>query len=119
MNTANKIPYFKGEEHEPAGYVVHKDGAWQAQTIFGLPITYTTSKEEAERILDERGLSYLTGVWRYFDKDEQDWFPCVITEAYETKVIVKRTNELGYDDPDLFKRVILLSPDESVLIKTS
>lgn len=117
-NTKN-IPIIREDDDELLGYVVQDATSWQAQTFFHYTLSRTTTKEEAESILRNSGLSYLMGTWRYFDKDEKDWFPCVIREAYEKKVIVIRTNEYGIQDPDDYKYVILEHPDENTLIKSS
>ena len=114
-----KTAFNRAEDNEFLGYVTKDNTSWLAQTIFGYTIERTNTQKEAENILLEKGLGYLLGNWQYFDKDDHDWFPCIIQEAYEHKVIVVRTNALGYQDPDDYKRVILESPDENILIKNS
>lgn len=107
------------ETHDFLGYIVHENGSWNAQTIFGYTIARTPTEAEAESVIRERGLAYLKGVWQYFDKEEQDWFACIINEAYEHRVSVIRTNEMGYQEPDLYKMVTLKDPNENTLIKSS
>jgi hypothetical protein len=67
----------------------------------------------------ERGLSFLMGVWQYLDKDDRDWHACIIKEANPTRVIVIRTNVMGYQDPDDYKLVTLHKPTDETLIKMS
>ena len=112
-----KFPIYREDDDELLGYVTRDDTSWQAQTFFEYPLARTTTREEAEAVLTEQGLSYLLGTWQYYDKDERNWFPCVIKEAYKNKVTIIRTNAMGYQDPDDFKRVTLVHPDENSLIK--
>jgi hypothetical protein len=114
-----KHALYREDDKEFLGYVTHENGSWVAQTVFGYAIARLQTEVEAERIVREKGLGYLLGVWQYFDKDEQQWFPCIIQEASEHRVTVIRTNEMGYQDPDTYKRVILKAPKEDTLIKTS
>ena len=121
MNTDHKIAYYREDDdhdHEFLGYLVQDTSGWQAQTIFGYTIARTETREDAEAILNEQGLTYLMGIWQYFDKDEQEWFPCVVKEAYEHRVTVIRTNAMGYQDPDDYKFVTIQKPTENVLIKS-
>lgn len=113
-----KTALYRQDDNEFLGYIA-KDGAgWHAQTIFGYTIARTATKKEAEETLYTRGLGFLTGIWSYYDKDDHDWFPCIIKEAYEHKVTVIRTNFMGYQDPDDYKLVVLQSPNEEMLIKS-
>lgn len=101
------------------GYVVRDNGSWTAQTIFGYIIERTATREAAEQAVHTKGRSYLGGTWQYFDTDEQQWFPCTIKEAHEHRVTVIRTNDMGYQDPESYKLVILKEPKEDRLIKNS
>lgn len=60
-------------------------------------------------------MASLKQVWRYYDTDDSEWYPCVIAEAHEARVVVVRTNELGFEDKSRYKRVTLMSPSETVL----
>ncbi len=106
------------ETHELLGFVAFKNGAWQAQTVFSYPIARTENEAEAKQIVQTQGLSFLMGVWRYYDKQANDWFACILQEVNEQRVTVVRTNDMGYQDPEHYKRVTLLHPDESVLVKS-
>lgn len=110
---------YDDETHEFLGYLVNDNGSWSAQTVFGYTIERTASKEAAEHIIREQGLVYLKGVWQYFDKDEDNWFSCTISGATEHQVTVIRTNELGYQVPELYKMSILKDPDENTLVKSA
>jgi hypothetical protein len=114
-----KTPIYREDDKEFLGFVAHENGSWLAQTIFGYTIARTSTEKEAEAMVREKGLGFLTGVWSYFDKEDQDWFPCVIQEASEHRVTIIRTNEMGYQESDTYKRLILKNPKENVLIKNS
>lgn len=112
-----KFPVYREDDDELLGYVTKDSTSWQAQTFFEYPLARATTRKETEAILVEQGLSYLAGTWQYYDKEDRDWFPCVIKEAFKNKITVIRTNTAGYQDPDDYKFVTLLHPDESVLVK--
>lgn len=116
---AYKTPLYRDEDNEFLGLLVKETTGWSAQTIFGYTIARTETEKEAKEVIFERGLTYLEGVWQYYDKDDHDWFPCVIKEANEHRVTVIRTNVLGYQDPDDFKIVILKEPTDQNLVKSS
>ena len=119
MTSQQKTPLHRTDDNEFLGFIVQDAAGWQAQTIFGYTIERTTSKAAAEKILRERGLTFLMGTWQYYDTDDKDWFPCVIKEAHELRVTVIRTNALGYQDPDDYKMVSISKPSETRLIKSS
>lgn len=118
MTQANRTPLYHPEDHELLGFIAKENNSWVAQTIFGYTIERTTSKAAAERVLQEQGLSYLMGVWHYYDTDDNDWFPCILKEANEYRVTVIRTNIMGSQDPDVYKLVTLLKPNEHNLAKS-
>lgn len=118
MDTTQKIPFYREDDNELLGFIVQDAIGWQAQTIFGYTISRTNSRQDAEKILHADGLSFLMGVWQYFDKDDQTWHPCVLKEVYERQVTVIRTNVMGYQDPDDYKLVVIDNPDENTLIKS-
>lgn len=113
-----KTAIFSEENHEFLGYIEQEGTSWRAQTLFGYVITRAATRQDAEAAVRAQGLRYLMGVWQYYDKQDGDWFPCVIKEAYEQKVVVVRTNFMGYQDPDDYKMVVIEQPDENVLIKS-
>ena len=119
MNSTESEPFYHEERDELIGKIAKDNTSWIAQTIFGYTLGRTDTRKQAEAILYERGLSSLMGTWQYLDPDEKEWFPCVIQEAYETKVAVVRTNEYGIQDPDTYKYVVLLHPSEENLAKIS
>lgn len=119
MNFTTKIPYYRDDDNELLGFIVDDGSSWQALTIFGYQIARTEKRIEAEAILKEKGLTFLKGVWQYYDKDDHDWFPCVIKHAYEQKVIVNRTTTLGYQDPEDYKQVVIERPTENELNKSA
>lgn len=113
-----RTPIHHKETNELLGYVTNKDGAWVAQTVFGYPINRLQTEREAKATVREQGLTFLMGVWRYYDKQSRDWHACVLQEVSEHRVTVIRTNEMGYQDPDSYKRITLQNPDESTLVKS-
>jgi len=115
----NKTPLFQEDTRELLGFILHDAAGWEAQTIFGYSISRAKSKSEAEKIVHESGSEYLKGVWHYLDKDDEQWYPCVIKKAYEHQVTVARTNEMGYQDPSDYKLVTIDDPAETNLIKSS
>ncbi len=118
MTEPTRTPLYSDEDHELLGFIAKESSSWIAETIFGYVIERTTSKHSAEAVLQDRGLTYTMGVWQYFDKDEHDWFSCIITKAGEHRVTVLRTNAMGVQDPNLYKVVTLLHPTENTLIKS-
>ncbi|MDB5179467.1 MAG: hypothetical protein JWN12_99 [Candidatus Saccharibacteria bacterium] len=119
MVKKNKIPVYSDDDDSFLGFIINDNTTWQAVTIFGYLISLTTSRNEAEAVLKEKGPDYLKGIWQYYDKDERDWFPCVIKQAFEQRVVVNRTNTLGYQDPDDYKQVVIEDPTENDLIKST
>lgn len=113
-----KYPINREDDGELLGFVDQDSASWRALTIFGYPIARFSTRQEAEATLHERGLSFLSGMWQYFDTDDQDWHPCIIKEAYEHQVRVIRTNMFGYQDPDDYKSVIIKDPNETNFVKS-
>jgi hypothetical protein len=107
------------ESNEFLGWLTKDNTSWVAQTIFGYTIARTESESEAEAVLQDRGLKYLQGVWQYYDKQDNTWHSCIIKSATEQKVIVTRTDDLGMEDPELYKMVTINSPTENELVKAS
>jgi hypothetical protein len=115
MNRTSSIPILRDDDGELLGHVVQEPNGWSARTVFGYVLARTDTQEASEAVVRSEGLLVLKGLWRYFDTDERDWFPCVLKEVYEGKVTVVRTNELGYEDPEHYKRVVIKSPSETTL----
>lgn len=110
-------PIYRDDDNELLGYVSEAVTGWVALTIFGYTIERTTDEVTAEHVVREQGLLYLMGVWQYYDKDDREWFPCVLKEVQERQVTVLRTNSMGYQDPDNFKLVVLRHPTDQNLVK--
>lgn len=117
MTKARRVPLHRESDKELVGYLVQDATGWQAQTVFGYTIERTEDRATAELILREHGMSVLTGVWQYFDRDEQSWHACVLKEVQEHQVTIMRTNAMGYQDPNDYKKVTLQRPTDSDLIK--
>lgn len=118
MIYTEKIAHHREDDGELLGFLVSDSSGWQAQTVFGYTISRASSRAGAEAILNEQGQEFLKGVWQYLDKDDRDWHPCIIKKAYEHQVILNRTNVMGYQDADTFKRVILDDPSETNFVKS-
>jgi hypothetical protein len=114
-----KTPIYSEDDDSFLGFIIHDGSTWQAVTIFGYLISRSISLADAEEVLKEQGPTYLKGIWQYYDKDDHDWFPCVIKQAFEQRVIVNRTNNLGFQDPDDYKQVLIEDPTENDLVKSS
>jgi len=119
MVRKNIIRIYSEDDDALLGCIVDDGSTWQAVTIFGYLISRTASRHEAEAVLRERGPDFLKGIWQYYDKEDNDWFPCIIKQAFEQRVIVNRTNNLGYQDPEDYKQVVIEDPSENDLIKTT
>jgi hypothetical protein len=115
----NKIPIYSEDDDSFLGFIINDNTTWRAVTIFGYLISRTNTEKEAITVLREVGPTYLKGTWQYYDKDDHDWFTCVIKQAFEQRVIVNRTNTLGYQDPDDYKQVVIEDPTENDLIKST
>lgn len=118
MNSHAKIPVNRADDDELLGFVIQDKLGWIAQTIFGYEIARASDESAAARIVREQGLSFLTGIWQYLDPDDRDWYPCVLREVYEHRVIVMRTNKMGHPDPDDYKVVTIKEPSELNLAKS-
>ncbi len=90
--------------------------SWSAQTIFGYIFARVESRSDAEEVVRQQGLSLLKGMWRYQDTDNE-WYPCIIKQAYENRVVVVRTNEMGFEDAKHYKLVTIKDPNDSLLVK--
>lgn len=118
MNSRKRIPIRHEDNGELLGFIQQDKTGWDAQTVFGYSISRTTDQAAAERIVREGGLSFLKGVWQYYDVDDQEWHACVLKGAYEHHVTVLRTTTLGYSDPNDYKIVTIQSPDETNLVNS-
>lgn len=112
-----KYPVHRVDGNELLGFVLSDGGGWAAQTLFGYTMERTSDRTTAEKIVRERGLQFLTGTWQYFDADDQNWHTCILKEVYEQRVVVIRTTEMGYQNPDDYKVVSIKDPSETNLIK--
>ncbi len=112
-----KIPIIREDDGEMLGFVEQSSTGWTAQTIFGYVFARSDKREAVEEAVRSQGLNILQGLWQYFDKDDNTWYPCILKEAYENKVTVIRTTAFGYQDPDDYKLVTLTNPTETNLVK--
>jgi hypothetical protein len=111
-------PITREDDNELLGFVEKDSAGWRALTIFGYTFARASDRETVVQKVREQGLATLMGTWQYFDKDDQAWYPCVLKEVYENRVVVIRTNAMGYQDPDDYKLVTIVKPTETNLIKS-
>jgi len=114
-----KTPVYSIDDDALLGFVVSDGTTWQVLTIFGYLISRASTRQQAEEVMQDRGPTFLKGVWQYYDREDREWFDCVIKKAYEQRVIVNRTNSLGYQDPEDYKQVVIENPTENDLIKST
>lgn len=107
----------RDDDDELLGFVTQEISGWSAQTIFGYVIARAADREAAEMVVQRDGLAALKGMWRYYDEQDGDWFPCILKNVYENRVIVIRTNELGFQEPESYKLVTINDPNDTVLLK--
>ena len=115
----SKTPFYDEDTADFLGFIVEDGTGFELQTIFGYLIARADTRAQAERTLYQVGSTYLKGIWQYYDKDDKDWFHCVIKKAFEHQVIVNRTNTLGFQDEENNKQVIIDDPTDSDLVKSS
>lgn len=113
-----KIPIIRQDDGELLGYVEKQTSGWSAQTIFGYVFARSDNQESVEEVVRSQGLTILQGLWQYYDKQDKAWFPCVLKEVFPNRVIVMRTNVMGYQTPDDYKLVAIANPQETDLVKS-
>lgn len=113
-----KVPIIRQDDGELLGYVEQETSGWSAQTVFGYIFARSVTQQEAEETVRAQGLMILQGLWQYYDRQDKAWFPCVLKEVFPSRVIVIRTNELGYQTPEDYKLVTISNPDETNIIKS-
>jgi hypothetical protein len=112
-----KVPINREDDGELLGFVEQTSAGWTAQTIFGYVFARSDSQAAIEETVRSQGLIILQGVWNYFDKKDRAWHPCILKEVFENKVVVVRTNEMGYQEPETYKLVTITTPSETNLVK--
>lgn len=113
-----KKPIIREDDGELLGFTEKGSAGWTAQTIFGYVFARSDNETAVEEAVRSQGLLVLQGLWQYFDKKDHAWHPCILKEVFETRVVVIRTNEMGYQDPDTYKLVTITAPNETNLIKS-
>lgn len=112
-----RTPIIHEDTAEVLGFIEQSHGFWTAQTLFGYVFARSESQAAAEEAVRSQGLNILKGLWQYFDKKDKQWYPCILKDIYETRVVVIRTNEMGYQDPESYKLVTITDPSETTLAK--
>jgi hypothetical protein len=114
----SKIPIIREDDGELLGFVEKAPAGWAAMTIFGYVFARADNQAAVEEAVRSQGLNILQGVWQYFDKKDKAWHPCILKEVYEHKVIIITTNEMGYQDIDTSRRLTIVNPTETTLVKS-
>jgi hypothetical protein len=113
-----KVPILRQDDGELLGHIEKEASGWSAQTIFGYVFARSHSQKAVEEAVRSQGLTILQGLWSYYDRQDKAWYPCILKEAFPNKVIVIRTNALGYEDSADYKLVTIDNPQETDLVKT-
>lgn len=116
MRDSSDIPILHENDGEILGYIRGSEDSWTARTVFGYVFARVASRQSAEAIVRDQGRLVIKGMWQYLDADHR-WYPCIIKEAYENRVIVIRTNELGFEEHSTYKLVTIKDPSETNLQK--
>jgi hypothetical protein len=113
-----RTPINREDDGELLGFINKSPGGWTAETIFGYVFARSEQRQAAEEAVRSQGLNVLQGVWQYYDKKDKAWYPCILQHVYENRVVVIRTNEMGYQNPDSYKRSTITNPTETTLVKS-
>lgn len=113
-----RIPINRHDDGELLGFAVSDATGWQAQTVFGYVFARADDQESVEQAVRSQGQQILQGVWQYLDADDKQWHPCVLAQIAPLQVTVIRTNEMGYQDPETVKHVVIRHPDDTRLVKS-
>lgn len=113
-----RIQINRNDDNELMGFVVKDATGWQAQTVFGYVFDRGVDRSSMENVVRADGLKVLEGVWSYLDSDDSQWHPCILHQVSPTQVTVIRTNEMGFQDIDTVKHVVIRHPDETRLVKS-
>jgi hypothetical protein len=82
--------------------------------MFGYAFAKATTIDEAEALVNNKGLEILMGAWQYFDEVADDWRFCIIKEANPDSVTVIKTDAFGYQDANMPELVRLDNPATSL-----
>lgn len=113
-----RIPINRQDDGELLGFAVSDATGWQAQTVFGYVFARAVDQETIEQTVRSQGQHVLQGVWQYLDPDDKQWHPCVLSQIAPLQVTIIRTNEMGYQEHDTVKHVVIRHPDDTKLIKS-
>jgi hypothetical protein len=117
MIPTNWISHRRPEDNELLGYLrpgeVGSD-RFTPVTVFGYPLGTATSEDEARRILESVGLSYLAETWLLTIPDHVEPVAVQIVEATPQQLRVKNV-DFGYAAADIGQIFILEVPDTGKL----
>ncbi len=91
------VSHIRAEDGELLGYLIPEmEDAFTPATVFGFPLDSPGSRDEAERQLDEVGLSYLAERWLLNVADQDESINVQIVEVNPEQVTVKSV-DYGYE----------------------
>lgn len=108
-------PIYREGDRELLGYVANVSGVWRVLTMFGFEFGTALSRQDAVQRVEADGLKILSGIWQYYDEREKQWFSGVIKTAQPHRIILIRTDELGFHDMEAGPYTIT-KPDVSRLV---
>jgi hypothetical protein len=118
MTNYATLPVLHQDSGEIIGYVRQDKSGWSGSTVFKYVLGRADTMEDAMRIVTEHAYRSGTATWQYFDTDDNAWHSCIMKEVYEDRVVVLRTNDMGYHSHALYKIITIENPDDTKLILT-
>lgn len=107
----------RAADGELLGYLRDRDGSgetWVPLTVFGYPLGPAAEYVEAMTLVEDSGLGFLGGPWRFREERDGKWYACAITEASPSRITVQVADG-EYPYPEL--RRTLAAPGPEVLSK--
>lgn len=96
----NWTPYRRDEDDELLGYLKPHDDSSESVvpvTIFGYELAGPAEPDDAERVLDSLGLSYLAERWLLSLEDRDEPINVQLIEASPQQLVVKSV-DFGYEE---------------------
>jgi hypothetical protein len=107
------ISHRRPEDNELLGYLRPAQdvlGQFIPVTVFGYPLGVATDQDEAQRVLESTGLSYLAETWLLTIPARLDPVAVQIVEATPQRLRVKNV-DFGYTDADIGHIFVLDVPE--------
>lgn len=103
----------RDSDGELVGYLRDADGSgatWRPLTVFGYPLGPAAEYVEAMTVVEEAGLGYLHGPWRFREERDGNWYRCTIAEASRSRITVQ-VADADYPYPELARTMATPGPD--------